>query len=70
MTRPNAVTSGDWAPDVDDPTSVDDLAVRGADVVHVERMSSTYYWIGITVGDKTIHIDVTSRRKIKARVRQ
>lgn len=62
------VEVGDWSPDPDDETSIDDLVVRGC-LVHLERMSSTRYWIGITVGDRTVHIDITSPRRIKARVR-
>jgi hypothetical protein len=81
MARPNALTvwndgtvelpreCGDWSPDPDDETSSDDLVVRGAAVVHLERMSSTCYWLGITVGGKTVHIDITSKRRIKAKVR-
>ena len=61
--------SGYWLPDPDDADSVDDLVVRNC-TVHLERMDTTYYWIGITVGDETIHIDITSKRKIKARVRK
>lgn len=61
--------SGHWLPDPDDADSVDDLFVRGCDV-HLERMSSGYYWIGIHVGDEVIHIDIVSKRKIKARVRK
>lgn len=57
-------------PDADDATSVDDLFTESASI-HIERMSATHYWIGITdANGTTIHVDIVSKRRIKAHVRQ
>lgn len=72
MTIPRVKTplpSGHWINDLDDADSIDDLFVKGCDV-HLERMDNGFYWIGIYVGDEVIHIDIVSRRKIKARMRR
>ncbi len=70
--RPNKLPldAGDWSPDPDDDTSVDDLVISNAQIVHLERMSATHYWLGVYVNGEVIHIDITSQRRIKARVRR
>lgn len=63
---------GHWLPDHDDDDSVDDMFVRNCDV-HLERMSNGYYWLGIYVDrdpTKTVHVELTSKRRIKAWVRR
>ena len=64
-----------FRPDPDDPTSIDDMFIRGSESadVHLERMDNGYYWIGVTIDGVTTHIDITidkGRRTIRARVRR
>lgn len=59
---------------------IDDLAVgyTGEEKitgVHLERMDSTYYWLGIDLADgTTMHIDIFKskdhKKKISARLRE
>jgi hypothetical protein len=58
-----------WLSDSDDEDSLDDMFVKNCDV-HIERMSSGFYWIGIYVDGEIVHVDVHSKRKIKARLRK
>lgn len=67
--RAPAGSSIRWKPDHDDPNSVDDLFANGAHV-HLERMSNTHYWLGITIDGVTHHFDLHSKRKIVAFPRQ
>ena len=57
-----------WQSDIDDETSVDDLFASGH--IHLERMSNTHYWLGITIDGVTYHIDFHSKRKITAFARE
>lgn len=64
MTRVKRLKAGlRWLSDPSDEMDVDDLFANGANV-HLERMSNTHVWIGITVGDRTFHVDIHSKRKI------
>jgi hypothetical protein len=53
-----------WREDHENPDSVDDLFAVGA--IHLEQMSACHYWLGITIGDRTYHINLHSKRRITA----
>ena len=53
-----------------DDLGIDDMFLRGVDV-HLERMDTNYYWLGITLPDgRTVHIDIHGKRRIDAVLRE
>ncbi len=58
-----------WKPDQDDATSIDDLFATCCEI-HLERMDTTHYWLGIYAGGVQYHIDLHSKRKITAFARE
>lgn len=54
-------------PEVDD--AIDDLMATKASI-HLERMDKNFYWIGLHNAACDIHIDITSKSKINARIRK
>lgn len=57
---------------LDDDGSIDEVLVEFSNgYFHLERMDNGYFWAGITLPNKKrIHLDLTSRGKIKASIRE